>query len=86
MTERTAANAALGFILVVALAWRLINVGFGLPSLYDPDEPMFMITALKLLKEGTLNPGWFADVGDFAAAAYANPGLLFIPSRLAMVK
>lgn len=113
ITERGAANAALGFILVLALAWRLINIGFGLPSLYDPDEPMFLITALKLLKEGTLNPGWFGhpgsttiyllavidvlvviggllsgrftDVGDFAAAAYANPALLVIPSRLAML-
>lgn len=110
--ERAAANTAFGCILVLALAWRLINIGFGLPSLYDPDEPMFMITALKLLKEGTLNPGWFghpgsttiyllalidilvvligmmsgrfADVGEFASAAYANPALLFIPSRLAM--
>lgn len=112
-TERAAANAALGFILVVALAWRLVNIGFGLPSLYDPDEPMFMVMALTLLKEGTLNPGWFghpgsttiyllalidvvvvvgglltgrfANTGEFAAAAYANPALLFIPSRVAMV-
>jgi len=112
-TERAAANAALGFILAMALAWRLINVGFGLPSLYDPDEPMFMILGLNLLKSGTLNPGWFGhpgsttiyllalidlvvvlggllfgrfdNVGDFAAAAYADPALLFIPSRLAMV-
>lgn len=112
MTERVAARAALSVILAVALAWRLNNIGFGLPSMYDPDEPIFMITALKLLGEGTLNPGWFghpgsttiylvalidaavaswglitgryADVADFAQAAYADPALLFVPARAAM--
>lgn len=111
-TQRAAARAALAIILAVALAWRLNNVGFGLPSMYDPDEPIFMITALKLLGEGTLNPGWFghpgsttiylvalidaavaaagllsgryADVEEFARAAYANPALLFVPARVAM--
>ena len=107
-----AATLALAAILAAGLALRLINLGFGLPNLYDPDEPIFMITALKLLKDGTLNPGWFghpgsttiyllaiidvvtvvvglatgrfANVHQFAAAAYADPALLFIPSRLAM--
>lgn len=111
--EREKTIAALGFVLLLALALRLVNIGFGLPSLYDPDEPMFMLKALKLLKEGTLNPGWFGHPGsttiyllaviqglvlllglasgrfvrveDFASAAYADPGLLFLPSRLAMV-
>ncbi|WP_309602681.1 glycosyltransferase family 39 protein [Sphingomonas sp.] len=106
------ARAALGLILLVALGWRLINIGFGLPGMYDPDEPMFMITALKMLSEGTLNPGWFghpgtttitlvaaidaavastglllghyANIADFARAAYADPAMLFVPARTAM--
>jgi hypothetical protein len=110
--KRVSERAALGLILLVALAWRLNNVGFGLPSMYDPDEPIFMIKALHLLADRTLNPGWFghpgsttiylvalidaaiawsglllgryADVSDFAHAAYANPALLFIPARTAM--
>lgn len=110
--ERVAGRAALGLILIVALGWRLHNIGFGLPSLYDPDEPIFMITALRMLAEASLNPGWFghpgsttiylvalidagiagwglvsgryADIGEFSRAAYANPGLLFIPARVAM--
>lgn len=110
--RRLAELAALALILVAALAWRLHNIAFGLPSMYDPDEPIFMITALKLLGEGTLNPGWFghpgsttiylvalidaavagvgiaagryADLGDFARAAYADPSLLFVPARVAM--
>ena len=112
IAERVAARIALGLILLVALGWRLHNIGFGLPSMYDPDEPIFMITALRMLAEGTLNPGWFghpgsttitlvalidggiagwglvsgryADIGEFSRAAYANPGLLFIPARVAM--
>lgn len=64
ITERVAARAALGAILLVAIGWRLHNIGFGLPSMYDPDEPIFMITALRMLTEGTLNPGWFGHPGS----------------------
>ena len=109
---RGARYSALAIILLVALAWRLHNIGFGLPSLYDPDEPIFMIKALELLTNGTLNPKWFghpgsttiyllalidaavvgsgiafgayANVEEFAKAAFADPGLLFIPARTAM--
>ena len=112
ISARVAARAALGLILGVALGWRLINIGFGLPGMYDPDEPMFMITALKMLSNGTLNPGWFghpgsttimlvatidaavastglllghyANIDDFARAAYADPAMLFVPARTAM--
>jgi hypothetical protein len=111
-TRRGAAYAALALILIVASAVRFHNIGFGLPSLYDPDEPIFMVMALKLLKEHTLNPGWFGHPGSttvyllalidmsvfgagvlsgrfsgvsgFAAAAYADPSMLFMPARIAM--
>ncbi len=103
----------LGLILLAGAALRLINIGFGLPAMYDPDEPMFVLKAFKLLNDGTLNPGWFghpgtttiyllamvdllvvlaglasgrfATIGKFAAAVYADPRLIFVPSRLAMV-
>ena len=61
---RGARYSALAIILLVALAWRLHNIGFGLPSLYDPDEPIFMIKALELLTNGTLNPKWFGHPGS----------------------
>ncbi len=64
ISSRAQSRFALGLILLVALAWRLYNVGFGLPSMYDPDEPIFMITALRMLVEGTLNPGWFGHPGS----------------------
>jgi hypothetical protein len=110
--RRHARFGVLATILALALVIRLHGIGFGLPSLYDPDEPIFMVLALKLLKDQTLNPGWFGHPGtttiylialidaavlggglithqfgsvrDFAMAAYADPGLLFIPGRVAM--
>ena len=110
--ERRTRFVALALILLVALAWRLNNIGFGLPSLYDPDEPIFMVKALELLTDGTLNPKWFGhpgtttiyllalidvsvvgsglatgawhNVAEFAKAAFADPGLLFVPARTAM--
>ena len=56
-------RAALALILLVALAFRLHNIGFGLPSLYDPDEPIFVVKSLELLTNGTLNPKWFGHPG-----------------------
>ena len=50
-------------ILGVAALFRLRGVDFGLPSLHDPDEPLFMLFGYKLLSEGTLNPGWFGHPG-----------------------
>ncbi len=51
---------------IAVLAWylRLQGINFGLPSLLDPDEPIFMIIALKLILNHTLNPGWFGHPGS----------------------
>lgn len=50
---------ALALILVLAGALRAWHIGFGLPALNDPDEPLFILTPLDMLREGRLNPGWF---------------------------
>ena len=55
--------AALGLILAVALGLRLYLIGFGLPSMYDPDEPFFILKAYEMLDAGTLNPHWFGHPG-----------------------
>lgn len=111
--ERPNARIILGLIIVAGLGLRLFNIGFGLPAMYDPDEPLFVIKAFKLIDRMTLDPGWFGhpgtttiyllaaidalvaglglasgrfgSLGAFAAAVYAHPGLIFVPSRLAMV-
>lgn len=46
-------------MLLLALGLRLHGVGFGLPALNDPDEPLFVMTALDMLRDHSLNPGWF---------------------------
>lgn len=46
-------------LLVLAATIRLYGVDFGLPALLDPDELMFELGAVQMLKSGSLNPGWF---------------------------
>jgi hypothetical protein len=110
---RETARVAIALILATSFALRLSAVRFGLPSLYDPDEPLFMLLGLKLLTSGSLNPGWFghpgsttiyllaavdaavasisiltghfANVSQFMKGAYADPAILFVPARTAMV-
>jgi len=60
----SATRFALGAILAFALALRLYQVSFGLPGLYDPDEPLFMVMGAGLLTRGTLNPHWFGHPGS----------------------
>jgi len=55
---------ALIVILIFGMLLRLDGWGFGLPALLDPDEPIFVIVALKLLAKQTLNPGWFGHPGS----------------------
>jgi hypothetical protein len=57
------ARTWLAVILVLAAAIRLHNIDFGLPSLWDDDEPFFLMFGLKLLQNQTLNPGWFGHPG-----------------------
>ncbi|WP_295530053.1 glycosyltransferase family 39 protein [Novosphingobium sp. Chol11] len=52
-------NWALVLILLAALYLRLASIRFGLPAMNDQDELMFELGALKMLREVTLNPGWF---------------------------
>ncbi len=46
-------------ILGLAAAIRAWTLAFGLPSLNDQDELMFELGALRMLREHSLNPGWF---------------------------
>src|SRR4030095_1660074 len=57
-------TTALVLILLIALALRLNNITFGLPSLWDPDEPIFMLIPLNMITDRTLDPGWFGHPGS----------------------
>lgn len=50
-------------ILLVAAALRVHGIGFGLPALNDPDEPLFVMTALDMLRSHSLDPHWFGHPG-----------------------
>ena len=60
---RWIAPVLLLLILALAAGLRLRGVGFGLPALNDPDEPLFMMTAFDMLRNKSLNPGWFGHPG-----------------------
>ena len=58
--NRRAVLAAALILMLIAAAWlRLRGIGFGLPALNDPDELIFEMGAVRMLREHTLNPGWF---------------------------
>jgi hypothetical protein len=55
----TRTTLATALILVMALVVRLYGIGFGLPGLYDPDELMFELGAVRMLSHASLDPAWF---------------------------
>jgi len=71
MSSRRLHQLAAALILCLAVTLRLDGLGFGLPALLDPDEPIFLLTALKLLRDHTLNPGWFGHPGTTTIYALA---------------
>lgn len=69
---------AIAGILAMGLALRIHAVGFGLPALNDPDELMFELGALRMLRSLSLNPGWFGHPGTttMEVLAVVNLGVL----------
>ena len=66
MTQSTIARAIaarwrwlLAGLLLAALLMRLHGIGFGLPALNDPDELMFELGAIRMMRTLSLDPGWF---------------------------
>lgn len=63
-------------ILALAALLRLREVDFGLPALNDPDEPLFMMKAIDMLRTRTLDPGWFGHPGTITLYCLALVVLL----------
>lgn len=57
--EKYVFSGLLIVILSAAAAIRFYSLSFGLPALNDPDELMFELGAVRMLRGLTLNPGWF---------------------------
>jgi 4-amino-4-deoxy-L-arabinose transferase-like glycosyltransferase len=66
---------ALAVILALAVWLRVTGIGFGLPYLYQPDEPNKVQAALNIVKTGDLNPHYFRKP---TLLIYAN-ALLYLP-------
>lgn len=61
--DRPVVRSVLLAILLLAAVLRVRGIGFGLPALNDPDEPLFMMTALDMLRSHSINPQWFGHPG-----------------------
>lgn len=48
-----------GLVVVAGLVLRLWGISFGLPYLYNPDEPKFVSHACRILQNLDPNPHWF---------------------------
>jgi hypothetical protein len=88
--ERWLHAGLLALILLTAAILRAKDANFGLPALNDPDEPLFMMTALDMLRNQTLNPGWFGHPGTItlyclALVSLAVGGLGLMTGRFASV-
>jgi Dolichyl-phosphate-mannose-protein mannosyltransferase len=66
---------ALAFVLMAGTVLRFWGIDHDLPFLYDRDEPIFVDGALRMLRDHSLNPGWFgapaSTTMDLLAATYA---------------
>ncbi|WP_298282043.1 phospholipid carrier-dependent glycosyltransferase [Novosphingobium sp.] len=72
------ATLAIAAIFTVGLVLRIHGVSFGLPALNDPDELIFELGSLRMLRTLSLNPGWFGHPGTttMEILAAANLGVL----------
>ena len=76
MPDDRLSKVALAAIMILALMLRVHNLDFGLPSLWDDDEPFFMMFGIKLITNGTLNPGWFGHPGTITIYLLALTDIL----------
>ena len=66
----------------LALVLRLVGIGFGLPALYHPDEPAYVLQALAAGR-GLPNGLTFADPPLFKYVLLAEDAAAFAVGRIA---
>ena len=69
----------LALILLLALALRLWGVGYDLPYIYHPDEPVPLTISLNMFRSGQLNPHFF----HWSSLLFYLDLLAYIPYYLA---
>ncbi len=62
---------ALVGIVLIGFVLRLHGLAFGLPALYDQDEQMFVMGALRMISGPTLDPGWYGHPGTTTIVSVA---------------
>jgi hypothetical protein len=83
LSPRARRGLVLAAILLVALGVRLATIRFGLPALNDPDELMFEMGALRMLRGLTLNPGWFGHPATTTMYVLAIVNVLMVGFAIA---
>jgi hypothetical protein len=58
------ALVALGIVALASTGLHLWGLGADLPYAPDGDERIFISAAVRMLHDGTLNPGWFGNPGS----------------------
>jgi 4-amino-4-deoxy-L-arabinose transferase-like glycosyltransferase len=85
VTLKKVSITTIAIIAVLAIAGlaRYWGLDFGLPFLYNTDEPNFVTRAFRILGTGDLNPHWFGHPGSFTIYSlslvfglYASIGLM----------
>jgi len=61
-------------VVLLAFLLRIWGIDFGLPYLYHPDEPRYVIIAQNIFKTGDLNPHWF----NYPSLFYYLNALMYI--------
>ncbi len=72
----------LALIILAAIALRFWGISFGLPSLNDPDEPLFVVSSLTMIVGKTLNPGWFGHPGTTTLYALAIVDMMIVAAAM----
>ncbi|MDJ0730009.1 MAG: glycosyltransferase family 39 protein [Crocosphaera sp.] len=70
-------------ILLMGLVLRLYGINFGLPYLYNPDEPNRVRVVFRILSSQDLNPHWFGHPATTVIYLLVlSYGLIFVGSRI----
>ena len=59
----TSQHIIVGLIIIVGFLLRLWGINFGLPYIYDSDEPGSVACACRILQNHDFNPHWFGHPG-----------------------
>ncbi|MFQ5751472.1 MAG: ArnT family glycosyltransferase [bacterium] len=70
------------FILLAAFILRLSGIGYGLPALYNSDEPFNVVNALSYGAKKSLEPSYFVYPSLYSYFLFAIFGLYFVAGKM----